>query len=209
VGIGLIPLQAVSNQPTHMHNDKILRAIADPDGNAIIHQGLAPALFISNEQLARWACASEEPTPIAIRSPKGIAIIAVMFFADAQLSVPKRVRPPSILPDDLWLVFTLPNKTEVGYCSRDSVIQTDGDWFVQEDFDLVVGPNTSTSGLGAFKVLGNSTVKGCLIHADRLKKTARKLPKGDLAFPMPEILRAAQSAVSANRSHFTGQTNDQ
>jgi len=192
-----------------MHNDKILRAIADPDGNAIIHQGLAPALFISHEQITRWASASEEPAPIAIRSHKGIAFIAVMFFADALLSAPKRFRPPSILPDDLWLVFTLPNKTKVGYCSRDSVIQTDGDWFVQEDFDLVVGPNTSTSGLGALKVLGISTVKDCLIHADRLKKAAQQLPKGDLAFPMPEILRAAQSAVAANRPNLIGQTNNQ
>jgi hypothetical protein len=192
-----------------MQNDKILRAIADPDGNAIIHQGLAPALFISNEQLTRWASAAEEPTPIAIRSRKGIALIAVMFFADARLSVPKRVRPPSILPDDLWIVFALPNTTKVGYCSRDSVIQTDGDWFVVEEFDLVVGPNTSASGLGAFKVLGNSTVKDCLIHANRLKQTAREFPKGDLAFPMPEILRVAQSAVAANRPHFTGQTNNQ
>jgi hypothetical protein len=193
-----------------MQLDTPLRVAADKDGNAIIHQGLVhPALFISKEQMARWATASEEPTPIAIRSPKGIAIIAVMFFADAQLSVPKRVRPPSILANDLWIVFKLPNKTKVGYCSQDSVIHTDGDWFVQEDFDLVVGPNTFTSGLGALKVMGNSTVKDCLIHAARLKEAAQKLPQGDLAFPIPEILRAAQSAVAPNRTRLMGQTNNQ
>jgi len=184
-----------------MQKDTLLRVAVDKDGNAIIHQGLVhPALFISQEQMARWVTAAVEPIPTLIESRQGIVIIAVMLEADSQFSVPKGVRPPSALPEDVLLTFTLINEAKIGYISSDAVLRADTFWFVQQRYDFVVGPRTYKVGEKAVGIFGCFTARDCRLHLETFKNRAKHRTTAILASPMPDILRAVHAAVTSARS---------